>query len=66
MTNSLDPDQAQGFVGSDLGLNCLHRLSADDESMQRVKLIPWARIRITLPTDSVICLLTLQNDATIH
>ena len=32
MSNSLDPDQAWCFVGSDLGLNCLQRLSADDTS----------------------------------
>ena len=25
MLNSLDPDQAQRFVGSDLDLNCLQR-----------------------------------------
>ena len=30
MSNSLDPDQAQQFVGPDLGPNCLQRLSADD------------------------------------
>ena len=28
VSNSLDPDQAQHFVGPDLGLNCLQRLSA--------------------------------------
>ena len=27
-----DPDQARHFVGSDLGPNCLQRLSADDTS----------------------------------
>ena len=32
MSNSLDPDQAQCFVGPDLGPNCLQRLSADDKS----------------------------------
>ena len=32
MTNCLDPDQARHFVGSDLGSNCLQRLSADDIS----------------------------------
>ena len=36
MSNSLDPDQARHFVGPDLGPNCLHRLSADDFSRQRV------------------------------
>ena len=28
MLNSLDPNQAQRFVGPDLGPNCLQRLSA--------------------------------------
>ena len=30
MSNSLDPDQAQHFVGPDLDLNCLQKLPADD------------------------------------
>ena len=30
VSNSLDPDQARHFVGPDMGLNCLQRLSADD------------------------------------
>ena len=30
VSNSLDPDQAQHFVGPDLGPNCLQRLSADE------------------------------------
>ena len=30
MSNSLDPDQDQHFVGPDCGPNCLQRLSADD------------------------------------
>ena len=34
VSNSLDPDQAQHFVGPDLGPNCLPRLSADDTSRQ--------------------------------
>ena len=34
--NNLDPDQAQYFVGTDLGSNCLQRLSADGTSRQRV------------------------------
>ena len=37
MSNSLDPDQAQHFVGPDLGPNCLQRLSADDTGRLRVK-----------------------------
>ena len=32
VSNSLDPDQAQHFVGPDLGQNCLQKLSADDTS----------------------------------
>ena len=32
VSNSLDPDQARLYVEPDLGLNCLHRLSADNKS----------------------------------
>ena len=32
VSNSLDPDQAQHFVGPDLGPNCLQRLLADNKS----------------------------------
>ena len=39
VSNSLDLDQARHFVGPDLGPNCLQRLSADDTSRQRVKLL---------------------------
>ena len=35
--NSLDPDQAQPFVGPDLGPNSLQRLSADNNSGESVK-----------------------------
>ena len=35
MSNRLDPDQAQHFVGLDLGPNCLQKLSADDTRRQR-------------------------------
>ena len=38
VSNSLDPVQARGFVGPDLGPNCLQRSSADDTSRQRVNL----------------------------
>ena len=37
LSNSLDPVQAQHFVGPELGPNCLQRLSADATSKQRVK-----------------------------
>ena len=30
VSNGLDPDQDRRWVGPDLGLNCLQRLSADD------------------------------------
>ena len=32
MSNSLDPDKDRYYVSSDLGPNCLQRLSADDKS----------------------------------
>ena len=32
VSDSMDPDQARHFVGSDLGLNCLQRLSEDNKS----------------------------------
>ena len=37
MSISLDPDQARHFVGPDLSLNCLQRLSADGNNRQRAK-----------------------------
>ena len=36
MSISLDPDQAQHYVGPDLGPNCLQRILADNTSRQRV------------------------------
>ena len=39
MSNRLDLDQAQHFVGPDLVPNCLQKLSADDTSRQRVKIM---------------------------
>ena len=36
MSNSFDPDPDQHFVRSDLGPNCLQRLSADEPNRQRV------------------------------
>ena len=41
VSNSLDPDQDQRFVGPDLGPNCLSRLSADNTGRQRVKFKDW-------------------------
>ena len=35
MSNNLDLDQAQRFVGPDLGPNCLKKLSVDNTSRQR-------------------------------
>ena len=37
LSNRLDPDQAQHFVGPDLGAICLQRLSAEDTKWERVK-----------------------------
>ena len=45
MSNSLDPDQAQRFVGPGLGPNCLRRLSADTQSRK-------ALTHISLPSFS--------------
>ena len=42
VTNGLDPDDAQCFVGPDLGSNCLQMLSADDSSRQRINSITKA------------------------
>ena len=36
VSNILDPDQGQHFVGPDLGPNCLQRLSTNGTSRQRV------------------------------
>ena len=36
MSNNLDLDQAQQFVGPDLGLNCLQKLSSDDTSRHKI------------------------------
>ena len=33
--NSIDPDQVRHFVRPDLGLNCLHRFSADDTRFKK-------------------------------
>ena len=38
MANSLDPDQARGFVGPDLGPICLQMFSADDTSRLKLRL----------------------------
>ena len=35
--DSLGPGQARHFVGSDLGPNCLQKLSSDDSSRQSLK-----------------------------
>ena len=47
VSNSLDSDQAQHFVGPDLGPNCLQRLSADIAGKQLVDtfwLKPWLKL----------------------
>ena len=35
VSNGLDPDQGRHYVGPDLGLICLQRLSADESSLAR-------------------------------
>ena len=42
VSNGLDPDQDRRFVGSDLGPNCLQRLSAAYGSRQSVKMVARA------------------------
>ena len=48
MSNSLDPDQARHFVGSDLGPNCLQKLSADDTSSLKDNCY-YHRLHLALP-----------------
>ena len=38
VSNSWDPNQARFFIGPDLDLNCSQRISADDNSRQRVNM----------------------------
>ena len=38
VSNDLDPDQDLRFVGPDLGLNCLQRLSADNKRKEIIRL----------------------------
>ena len=40
LSNSLDPDKAQRFVGPDLGPNCLQRLSADNTLFDLILYVP--------------------------
>ena len=51
MSNSLDPDSGPIFLVHDLGPDCFQRLSADDTSSQRVKLM-YEKI-ITIPMHKV-------------
>ena len=61
MLKSLDPDQAQHFVGSDLGPNCLQRLILADELFRTIlsgiqsdecqKV--WTQIRLDVPADLI-------------
>ena len=37
VSNSLSPDQAQHFIGPDLGPNCLQKLTADDTRTKEAK-----------------------------
>ena len=40
MSNSLDPDQAQHFVGPGLGPNCLQRFSANNTRREKISVGP--------------------------
>ena len=53
MSNSLDPDQAQHFVGPDLGPKLFAKVlfSADNKSSQRVKLHPFKDTTMVIPND---------------
>ena len=56
MSNGLDSDQDQHFVGPDLGQNCLKRLSADDiicckQGRDKAKIIGGALV-FTFPKTS--------------
>ena len=62
MSNSLDPDQARHFVGPDLGPNCLHRLSADGTSRQRVHTL---ELRHEI-SNKVVCLTSKASDQPAH
>ena len=62
MSNSLDPDQDRHFVGPDLGPNCLHRLSADDTSRQRVHTLEL-RHEISY---NVVCATSKASDQPVH
>ena len=44
VSNSLDFDQAGHVVGSDLGPNCLQRLSADNKKKTAFWLKPWLKL----------------------
>ena len=59
MSNSFGSNLSGHFVGPDLGLNCLQRLSADDSSRQRVKNIPLATVvvlSLNMNVSTVLCL----------
>ena len=53
VSNSVDPGQAQHFIGPDLGPNYLRRLSGDDKSRNMV----WYLI-VSIPN---LCTLTLER-----
>ena len=58
MSNSLDSDQARRFVGPDLGLNCLQRLSADFSGIPSECQTVWIQIR---PPDTLSGLIWFQT-----
>ena len=62
MSNSLDPDQARPFLGPDLGLNCLPRLSEDDTGRRiaRDQTMFWKAIMFTTLSDTFLFKLSIM------
>ena len=53
MSNGLDPDEERHSVDSDLGPNCLQRLSADKPPLARKELT--LKAPITTAADDIFC-----------
>ena len=65
VSNSLDPDRARHFVGSDLDPNCLLGLSADDTSRQRASVWGSAVSQNSIP-ESFLSLQCQSQDSRRH
>ena len=60
VSNSLDPDQAQHFVGPDPRPNCLQMLSADDTCKQRGRGIQKGELGLVVLSSAAISRIRLQ------